>query len=102
MAIISKITNSAEFVAEWMQWEQRQEQFSRPALEALFEYLDDLSDDIGEDIELDVVALCCDYSEYESLDAYCADYGAEFESLDDLRDHTEVIEFDGGIIVAAH
>jgi len=63
MAIISKITNSTEFIHEWMQWEERREQFSRPALEALFEYLDDFSEEMGEDIELDVVAICCDYSE---------------------------------------
>ena len=42
----------------------RMDNFSYEGLEVLFDYLDNLSDDIGEPIELDVIALCCEY--YES------------------------------------
>ena len=42
----------------------RQDQFSYEGLEVLFDYLENLSEDIGEPIELDVIALCCEY--YES------------------------------------
>ena len=101
MAIVQSVRDAYQFERAFSA-AGRKDQFSYNGLHALFEYLDDLSDDIGEDIEMDVVALCCEWSEYESLEAYCLDYGAEYESLDDLRDHTEVIEFDGGIIVAAH
>ena len=38
----------------------RRDQFSYEALCAMYEYLDDL----GEDFSLDVVALCCDFTEY--------------------------------------
>tara|TARA_R110000744_G_scaffold146954_1_gene259888 strand:+ start:92 stop:400 length:309 start_codon:yes stop_codon:yes gene_type:complete len=99
MAIINTIGNSSEFVAEWQTWDQRKDQFSKPALHAMFEYLDDLSDNIGEDIALDVVALCCEWREYEDLESYNKDSGHSFEDLDDLRDNTSVIEFDGGILI---
>jgi hypothetical protein len=105
MAIIKKINSACEFVDEFKQWEQRRDQFSAPALVALFEYLEEFSDDMGEDVELDVVAICCDWSEYESLKAFNSDNyydePSKYESLDDLRDMTTVIEFDGGIIVGA-
>jgi len=43
----------------------REGQFSYQGLKALFEHLEDLSEFIGEDIELDVVGICCDYSEWD-------------------------------------
>lgn len=49
----------------------RKDQFSYKGLEILFDYLDDLSTDVGP-IELDVIGICCEYSEYHYLDI--ADY----------------------------
>jgi len=42
--------------------------FSYEGLEILFDYLESYEEDTGEQIELDVVALCCDYSEDNYLD----------------------------------
>jgi len=52
----------------------RSENFSREARRALFEYLDDMSDDIGEDIELDPIAICCEWCEY-TADELFEQYG---------------------------
>lgn len=41
----------------------RKTNFSYEALEILFEYLEELEESTGEEIELDVIALCCDFSE---------------------------------------
>lgn len=41
----------------------RQEQFTYTAQRALFDYLEQLEEDMGEKIELDVIALCCEYAE---------------------------------------
>jgi hypothetical protein len=37
--------------------------FTHEGLEVLFEHLECLSEDLGEPIELDVIGLCCQYSE---------------------------------------
>ena len=42
----------------------RQDQFSSEGLDVLFNYLEELSEDTVEPVELDVIALCCEY--YES------------------------------------
>ena len=88
----------------------RQDQFTYDGKKALFEYLEDLEDGTGEEIELDVIALCCDYCEYESALECAKNYPFDIdEDLDEdeqeeaaleyLRDHTTVIEFNTGIII---
>ena len=78
----------------------RPDNFSYSGLGALFGYLEELSEDIGEDIEMDVIAICCDYSEYESLldfnqECYGYDSDRYMTDIDELRDHAQVIEFYG-------
>lgn len=41
----------------------RAENFSSAGLSALFEYCKDCETDLGEEFELDVIGLCCDFSE---------------------------------------
>lgn len=41
----------------------RREDFSYHGLKELFNYLEEYEDSTGEEVELDVIALCCDYSE---------------------------------------
>jgi len=72
--------------------------FSYEGLEALFDFLESMENECSTELELDVVALCCDFTEYESLDEIKDDYNS-VESLDDLQNNTMVIEFDGGIII---
>lgn len=72
----------------------REDQFSHDGLKALFDYLEMLEDDCGFIIKLDVIALCCEYTEYESLEDV-----AEAYSLDDISDHTTVITFNTGVII---
>ena len=99
----------------------RPDNFTYAGLSALFEYLEELESDIGEEMELDVIALCCDYTEHGSLidfaDEYFADHAQaasecgfdddddEDEKQDKLReyitDYGQLIAFDGGIIVSA-
>jgi len=60
----------------------RGDQFSREALETLFSYYDEFD----EDIELDVVALCCDWTEESAEDALETaghDIPEEWEDMDD-------------------
>ena len=86
----------------------RGDNFSYAGLKALYDYLLQYEEDAGEEIELDVIALCCDYSEYgTALEAACEyGYGADEEvdnqeeaALEWLNDSTSVIVFDSGVII---
>ena len=44
----------------------RNENFSYQGKRALFDYLESLSDDTGRPVELDVIALCCEYYENDT------------------------------------
>ena len=48
--------------------------FSYDGLKALFEDLEEYEEVTGEEVELDVIALCCDYMEYDILKEYNRDY----------------------------
>ena len=75
--------------------------FSYDGKRALYDYLTELSEDTGENIELDTVALCCEYTEYEDLEEIKGQY-PNIETLEDLQDNTQVIEVEGltNIIIA--
>ena len=90
----------------------RADQFSYAGLGALFDYLEEYEDSCDTEIELDVIALCCDYCEYDSATEAAGEYGWDFpdsmeedgedpeeyaerieeEALDWLRDQTTVID----------
>tara|TARA_R110000787_G_scaffold226130_1_gene333923 strand:+ start:175 stop:468 length:294 start_codon:yes stop_codon:yes gene_type:complete len=58
--------------------------------QALFEYIEEYEDQTGEETELDVVAIRCEWTEYENIEEVSKDY--DIDNLDDLRDNTSVIE----------
>lgn len=73
----------------------RPDNFSYAGLNALFEYLEQYEEDTGQEIELDVIALCCKYTEYENIKEYNEAYDEECEDIEEIRDRTEVIDIDG-------
>ena len=87
----------------------RETQFSRAALFALFEYLEEYENFTGEEIELDPIGICCEWAEYSSAREAADDYGfkptdddddaREKSALEWLQNQTQVIEFDGGIVI---
>ena len=78
----------------------RPDNFSRAGLSALYEYFEQLEEDIGNSIELDVIAICCEYSEYESLEEFQEDYGDDYQSIDEIEQATIVIPVDdSGFII---
>ena len=93
--------------------------WSRAGAYALAEYLEEYEESTGEELELDVCAIRCDFSEHSSLLDWAHDYFSnaleelgfdETEENDDdevndkirsyIQDHGQLIEFDGGIIIA--
>lgn len=87
----------------------RGEQFSYEGLEILFDWFEDLEIMQDQEIELDVIAICCEYSE-SSIEQIIRDYSVDIEGvepeevdafiLDYLNDRTIVLGvcLDGAIV----
>jgi len=103
--------------------------FSFPAALALAKWLEEYEANTGEEMEMDAVAIRCDWSEYASLAAWADDYftagivdacevfGLDPDDLDPedpsedetlldairdyIRDRGDLIEFSGGVLVSA-
>lgn len=92
--------------------------WGRAGARALAEWLEEMEESTGEEMELDVVAIRCDFSEYSSLQDWAKDYFSNWKedldiSEDDdedeidekikshITDNGHLIEFDGGIIVSS-
>lgn len=73
----------------------RGDNFSYAGLQALFEYLQAYEEDTGEETELDVIGLCCEFTEYDDLDEFQNAYSAEYKTLEDIEYHTIVIPIAG-------
>lgn len=70
----------------------RPDNFSYQALRILFSYFEQYEDETGEDIELDVIAICCDFSE-DSFENIADQYGIELdEEMDEDFQKQQVIE----------
>jgi hypothetical protein len=86
---------------------------------ALAEYLEEYEESTGEELELDVVAIRCDFSQYDSLESWAEDYFGGLERMNEeigifgnsdeldnkireyIQDNGTLIEFEGGIIVSS-
>ena len=113
MAIVQSLNNVHQF-REAFRIAGRMDQFSYEGLEVLFDYLDNLSEDTGEPIELDVIALCCEYYE-SSIEELIDNYNIDLSEVDEddpdsiievvreyLEDNTSVCgEVSDGFVYAA-
>ena len=98
--------------------------WSHKGAKALADYLEEYEEECGIELELDVVALRCDFSEYNSLEEWLTEYygktlkeafksaGVDLEGDEDeeeladlirshILDQGQLVEFDGGIIVSS-
>lgn len=93
--------------------------FSYEGKKALFEYLEQYEEETGEQIELDIVALCCDYSEFDSADEAASEHfiyegmtydpedGGELKTVEQvetearafLEDNTTVLDCENGHVI---
>ena len=65
----------------------RPNQFSYEGLQALFHWFEEYEDETGEEIEFDVIAICCEWSDYENLKEFQNDYGEKY-TLENIQDFT--------------
>ena len=77
---------------EFIEGMRRHVNWETETIRALFELLENLEDDTGEQIEFDPIAFRCEYTEYDNLETINREYGKEFKTVDELEEHTQVIE----------
>jgi len=95
--LYTRITGTDDF-ADQFNNAGRGEQFSRFALDAIFAYYTNYAEECEEMFEVDPIAICCDWTEYNSMQ------DARKENLldgddPDLDEITVVIELDNGHVV---
>jgi hypothetical protein len=73
----------------------RPDNFSYAGLQALFENIEDLESGSDMEIELDVIAICCDFTEYENLAEFHGVYDkADYPDYESIQDATMIIQSD--------
>ena len=98
--------------------------WSRSGAFALAEYLEELETDCGDECELDIVAIRCEFSQFDSLQDWVTEYygfdlqtslghaGVDLDGDEDddgfdalirshVQDHGHLVEFIGGVIVSS-
>lgn len=75
----------------------RENHFSYEGFNALYDYLNQYSDEVGEDFKVDVIALCCDFTEYsdweELYNNYSYSYNNESKTFKELEEDNELSDF---------
>jgi hypothetical protein len=119
---MKKILTNYEIAHELLQDENAS--WTRAGAFALADHFESIEMETNEELELDVVAIRCDFTEAESLQNWIADYygkplgesiklaGIDLDGEEDedeidgwirsyIQDHGTLIEFSGGIIVSS-
>ena len=85
---MKKTVNEYDFINEFENM-NRQDNFSRAGLCTLFEMMEEYEESCDEELELDVIAICCQFSEY-TIEELLNDYAivkeyfeSDWETLDD-------------------
>lgn len=90
-----KTMDRYDFIDAFRQSEERQNEYSYDALGALYDYLDEIEH--NSDYLFDMIAICCEWTEYETLEEAVKDYG--YQTSHELENNTIVIPFKrGGIL----
>ena len=84
----------------------RESQFTVAARRALFDHFENIEIWTDTEIELDPIGICCEFAEYPSALDAAKDYGYQegIDSQDEtplewLQNRTQVVEFEGGLVI---
>ena len=72
MAIVMTIDTAHKLQTEFNRYD-RSENFTPAGIRVLFDHLEENSEGSGEDVKLDIIGLCCDYSE-DTFEDIAANY----------------------------
>ena len=97
---MTELTGKQQFIDAFTE-ANRENQFSREGRAELFEYFKQCEELSGmhteyASVDVDVIAICCAFTEYASMEEVCEYYDMHSQ---DIHDHTTVIQFESGVIV---
>jgi predicted ArsR family transcriptional regulator len=69
---------------------EREDNFTYQGLGVLFDYFEQLERETGQEIELDVIAICCEFSE-ETPEEIADAYGLDLSDCDDDEEKMEAV-----------
>lgn len=88
---MKQTVNFYDFVDAFKRFD-RYSAFGYEALRLIFDYLEECEQETGQEIELDVIAICCDYS-VDHYTEIASNYSIDLEGLDDDEAKSAVIEY---------
>lgn len=81
----------------------RGNQFTSEGLDALYDYITQTEEDTETETELDVIAICCEFSEYENLKEFNDEYGEGCADIEEVEWLTTVIRVgEEGLIIQSY
>lgn len=86
---MKQTVNFSDFVDAFRAYD-RYDQFGHQALMVIFEHLEEIEQSTGEEIELDVVAICCDY-ETDNWEAIAENYSIDLSGLEDEEEKQQAV-----------
>lgn len=88
--MLKRITED-DFHSMFISSDMGHSKYSMLGRRALFEYFENLEAESGTQMIVNVVEVCCEWAEYDSVYDYNEDYGTEHRDWDDVRADTDVI-----------
>jgi len=79
--IVKVIHSEAQFSHYFEKMDR--DQFSPEGYGKLFQYYDSLSDETGEPYEIDVIAICCEWTEYDTVMEVVHAYNIDIDEAED-------------------
>ena len=93
-----QLINESQFIQAFKGWDTYKDNFSYEGLKELYQFFEELEEDEN-GIELDVVAICCEFSEYEDIEDYNEQNKTHFEHWEDLQHETLVLGAENGNLI---
>lgn len=90
---MKRTVNIHDFIKAFQDY-GRSGHFTREGLQALFEFLEETEEATGVETALDVIGLCCEFTQYAGLSEFQGIYGLGYESIEDIQDATLFIPID--------
>ena len=76
--MIVQRVNEHQFIDAFRTWDTYKNNFSYEGLKALYEYFEEFAEcQDSKTFELDVIAICCDFTEYENFEDFQAQHNMQ-------------------------